>query len=197
MTLATQLEPGSAVEAHTRGDVLELAGRRDEAREAYREAIRRSADDDFADRKPDRFLRLARPTRVEALRFIESELTRQVIFGDGLLAFADRPGPRSSPADLLATLRKALESARPLARLVSALIAELSRRACSTKRSSWPSAPSAMFPLLPRTLARPGAPSGALRASLLSRSKRSRGRSESVRAGARVAPVVHGARRRR
>ena len=141
MKLASELEPSSAVEAHVRGDVLQMAGRRDLAREAYREAIRRSADDEYAIAS---LLNCCdgRAARVEAVRFIERELTEQVIFGDGLLAFANRARSLLEADDLIATLRKALEVRPDLWHAWSALIVELAlREQCSTKPSSSPNGP--------------------------------------------------------
>ncbi len=96
LQLATLLEPASTNEASVRGQVLELAGQRAEAQEAYRESIRRSADNSFA---IGRLIENcdSRAERVEALAFIEEELVRQVLFGEGLLAFAQRAGGRWIP----------------------------------------------------------------------------------------------------
>ena len=111
MAVASRLEPSSTTEAAVRASLLLQAGRRAEAREAFREAIRRSVDNDFA------IGRLidscdAKAERVEALAFVEAELTRQATFGDGLVAFARRASVVLDPAELLGTLRRAWE-ARP------------------------------------------------------------------------------------
>ncbi len=53
-----------------------------------------------------------RAERAEAIAFIEAELARQVIFGDGLLAFARLARGAMDPDALLASLRAARE-ARP------------------------------------------------------------------------------------
>ena len=122
--LASQLEPASTSEASVRGQVHELAGRRAEAQEAYRESIRRSADGGFA---IGRLIATCdtRAERVEALTFIEGELVRQVLFGEGLLAFAQCGRGTLDPDVLLATLRKALAARPDLWQSWSATIHEL------------------------------------------------------------------------
>src|SRR5262249_45040022 len=149
MELASQLEPGSAVEAHIRGDVLAKAGHKHAAREAYREAIRRSADDEFAIASLIDSCE-SRADRVETLRFIESELTRQVIFGDGLLAFGERARGTLEPEQLIAVLRQALEVRPDLWHAWSALIRELSNRGELAEALELAERAVAMFPLLPR-----------------------------------------------
>jgi tetratricopeptide (TPR) repeat protein len=149
MELASQLEPGSAVEAHIRGDVLAKAGHKSAAREAYREAIRRSADDEFAIASLINSCE-SRADRAQALRFIESELTRQVIFGDGLLAFAERARGTLEPEQLIAVLRQALEVRPDLWHAWSALITELANRGEVTEALELAERAVAMFPLLPR-----------------------------------------------
>ncbi|WP_422931118.1 C39 family peptidase [Singulisphaera sp. PoT] len=109
--VARQLDPSSSTAASVRGQVLTYANRTTEADAAFREAIRLSVDNELA------IARLingqASPNgRREAIRFIEEELGRQVIFGDGLIAFARHARNILSSDELLATLEKAWE-ARP------------------------------------------------------------------------------------
>ncbi|MHB1562003.1 MAG: tetratricopeptide repeat protein, partial [Isosphaeraceae bacterium] len=122
--LAAELEPGSPAEAAVRAQVFELAGRLDDARRAYRDAIARSVDMDFA---IDHLIACcaSRAERVEALAFVEAELHRQVIFGDGLLAFARHARGTVEPDALLASLRKAREARPDLWHAWSALVHEL------------------------------------------------------------------------
>ncbi len=122
--LASELEPGSPAEAAVRAQVVELAGRLDEARGAYREAIERSVDMDFA---IDHLIACcaSRAERVEALAFVEAELHRQVIFGDGLLAFARHARGTVEPDALLTSLRNAREVRPDLWHAWSALVHEL------------------------------------------------------------------------
>jgi tetratricopeptide (TPR) repeat protein len=149
MKLATELEPSSPAEASVRGQLLERAGAGTAAREAYREAIRRAVDTDFA------IARLietcdSRAERVESLRFIETELVRQVTFGDGLLEFAQRARGTLGADELLATLRQA-HAARPdLWHAHSALIKDLSGRGDHAEALELAQQATARFPLLPR-----------------------------------------------
>lgn len=147
--VAAQLEPTSTTEASVRGHVLAQAGRVAEAREAFREAIRRGVDNESA---IDGLIQAAgsQAERLDDLRFVAAELERQVIFGEGLLAFARRARGTLGPDGLLAILTAALEARPDLWHAWSALIREqieqekldaaeeLARRAVDR------------FPLLPR-----------------------------------------------
>jgi tetratricopeptide (TPR) repeat protein len=149
LELARQLEPLSTSEAAVRGQVLERTGRLAEAQAAYREAIRRSADNDFA------ISRLidscdARAQRREALGFVEGELERQVIFGDGLIAFARHARGTLDADELLATLRKAWEVRPDLWHAWSALIRELVAREDGDEALALARQAVERFPLLPR-----------------------------------------------
>jgi cellulose synthase operon protein C len=124
LAIATQIEPASPAEAMVRGQVLDLAGHQAEAREAYREAILRSVDSEFA---IGRLIGTcdSQAERVEALAFIEGELARQVYLGDGLLAFARHARSAGEPDALLAALREAREARPDLWQAWSALVQEL------------------------------------------------------------------------
>ena len=149
MKLASELDPTSASEAHIRGYLLRRAGDRELARQAFREAIARSADDEYAisglieccDHPAD---------RVEAVRYIERELTSQVILGDGLLAFAEAARDVLEGDELLNTLRKALEVRPDLWHSWSALIAELSHLNHLDEAVELAERAAGLFPLLPR-----------------------------------------------
>src|SRR5207302_1181208 len=81
--VAGNLEPSSPSYFCVRGRLCLQAGRVDEARESFRQAIQLSVDTDYAigalmascDTNAE---------RREALAFVEQELIRQVIFGDAL-----------------------------------------------------------------------------------------------------------------
>ncbi len=145
--LAMQLEPASPSEAAVRAQVLELAGRRDEARNAYREAIRRSVDMDFA---INRLVETSgsRAERTEVIAFIEAELARQVILGDGLLAFARLARGAMDPDALLASLRAAQEARPDLWHAWSALIRELVGRDRADEALELAREATSRFPLL-------------------------------------------------
>jgi tetratricopeptide (TPR) repeat protein len=109
--IAYGLEPTSPAYYSVRGEVCSLAERWGEAKEAFREAIRLSVDNGFAIGRLVQACDSAAERR-EALKFIEGELIRQTIFGDGLLAFRDYAGSILDPEELLASLQEGLE-ARP------------------------------------------------------------------------------------
>ncbi|WP_435021774.1 tetratricopeptide repeat protein [Tundrisphaera sp. TA3] len=118
---AVLFEPGGSINESVRGYILERAGRVGEAREAYREAIRRDVDNGQA------LARLietvgSHAERVADLTFIAAELTTQVTFGDGLLAFAGQARGTLDPAELMALLRAAHEKRPDLWHAWSALI---------------------------------------------------------------------------
>lgn len=148
--LAMQLEPSSPVAHLVRGRVLQAAGRAGEARESFRRAVRLSIDYDPAisalmsacDSKAE---------RVAELGFLAEELSRQVIFGDGLLAFRDYASATLEPEVLLKTLREALSVRPDLWHAYAALVRQLvelgrAHEALEVARSAVE-----RFPLLPRT----------------------------------------------
>jgi tetratricopeptide (TPR) repeat protein len=149
MGRASELEPSSANEASVRGQVLERAGRREEAAEAYREAVRRSADHDFA------IARLIDACdtpegRREALAFVAAELERQVTFGDGLIAFARQARGILDADELLAALRRAWDARPDLWQSWSALVREHLRRGDRDEALDLARRAASRFPLLPR-----------------------------------------------
>jgi tetratricopeptide (TPR) repeat protein len=111
LATARGLEPESTAYYAVAGQVYARAGQLAEARAAYREAIRRSADNDFAIAQ---LIELCdtHAERRAALDFIKGELVRQVLYGDGLLAFQQHAAFTLEPEELLATLEEAL-AARP------------------------------------------------------------------------------------
>jgi len=124
LDVAYSLEPTSPSYYCVRGQLCERAGRRQEAREAYRQAIRLSVDIDYAiGRLMDTSENVAE--RRDALAFIESELVRQTIFGDGLLAYQSHARYTLEPEELLASLRKALDARPDLWHAWSAVIRQL------------------------------------------------------------------------
>lgn len=149
LQLASQLEPRSLAEASVRAQVLERAGHRKEAMEAHRDAIRVSVDSDFDIR---RLVELcdSRAERIEALAFVEHQLREQVIFGDGLLAFATHARGILEPDELLATFRKAKEVRPDLWHAWSALILALVERGDLDEALEVAQQACSRFALLPR-----------------------------------------------
>ncbi len=149
LRIASELEPRSSAEASVRGFVLERAGRLDEAREAFREAILRDVDNQPA---IGRLVDTSRShaERVEALAFVEAELKRQVTFGDGLLTFARRARGTLPPEALLATLLGALEARPDLWHAWSAVVHERIERGEHAEAEALARRALERFPLLPR-----------------------------------------------
>jgi cellulose synthase operon protein C len=149
LKIASHLEPLSGAEASARGQVLERAGKRAEAMGAYREAVARSVDDDFA---IGRLMQIcdSRAERIEALQFIERELRAQVIFGDGLLTFAQHARGTLDGDNLLATLRAAKDARPDLWHAWSAVARELVEQNKLDEALEVAERAVETFPLLPR-----------------------------------------------
>lgn len=124
LATARGLEPESTAYYAVSGQVYARAGQLTEARTAYREAIRRSADNEFA---IGQLIDLCdtHAQRREALDFIKGELVRQVIYGDGLLAFQQHAAFTLEPEELLATLEEALAARPDLWHAWSAVVRQL------------------------------------------------------------------------
>ena len=108
---SARIEPANPSSAGIKAQILLSAGRRVEAREAARDALRHSIDISH----PLVVLMNAAATTAdkrEALAFVRDELIRQVVFGDGLLAYRTYAYPILEPAELLANLTQA-QTARP------------------------------------------------------------------------------------
>lgn len=146
---ALALAPGESYNHFMRGWILELQGREADASASYRQAIRMSADTEDA---IDQLLGLCETTaeRREALAFVLAELERQVLFGDGLLAYR-RCARSTLPSDELLGHLQAANRARPdLWHSWSALIQQYIQDGRSD--DAWQAALEATgrFPLLPR-----------------------------------------------
>ena len=148
LDLAYGLEPTSPSYFCCRGGLCERVGRRHEAREAYRQAIRLSVDTDYAiGRLMDTSETAAE--RREALAFIEGELVRQTIFGDGLLAYQAHARHTLAPDELLASLRKALDARPDLWHAWSAVIRQLVEMERARDALELSAEAVGRFPLLP------------------------------------------------
>lgn len=104
-------EPTNSISFSVRGALRRDSGARDLAASDFREAIKLSVDNGAA---IDALLKLL-PTleqKQEALKFIQSELERQVVFGESLLAFRDTARGILSAEELCTCLQAALD-ARP------------------------------------------------------------------------------------
>jgi tetratricopeptide (TPR) repeat protein len=145
---AHALEPEAVSYWCVLGWLRERQGQLAEARDAYRGAIWRSVDNDWA------IGRLMQTTeslaqRREVLAFAEGELRRQVIFGDGLLAFQRHARGTLTPDELLAVLRDG-HAARPeLWHAWSALLVQLREMGRADEAHALAVQATERFPLLP------------------------------------------------
>lgn len=145
---ARRLEPDCASYWCALRGLRERQGRLSEARDAYRNAIRLSVDNDWA---VGRLMQTADnlAQRREALAFVEGELRRQVIFGDGLLAFQQYTRWTLNPDELLASLRRS-HAARPdLWHAWSALVTQLGQMGRADEAHALAVQATERFPLLP------------------------------------------------
>ena len=106
---AERIEPRNTYSYSVRGRVLLAAGKKDEAVALYRRAIGLSVDNTdaaemlIANASTDQ-------ERRERLAYIESELIRQVVTGDGVLMFHNLARPLLNPQALLDSARQAKEA---------------------------------------------------------------------------------------
>jgi tetratricopeptide (TPR) repeat protein len=109
--IARQLEPTAVATFNVLGQLHARQGHVEEAKEAYRQAIRTAVDYEYALHELVALCE-THVERREALRFVHQELVRQVIYGEALLAFRDVALLALEPDELLKILREALD-ARP------------------------------------------------------------------------------------
>ena len=121
---ACRLNPSSPENHCIRGQVLAQLGRAAEAQEAFRAAIRLSAD-----HTPAIVHLLAVPLtpaeQRESLSFVHQELTHQVNSGEGLLTFRDAAKETMTPEELLPLLRATFQQRAEMPLVWSALITQL------------------------------------------------------------------------
>lgn len=149
LEVARRMEPASISYFLVRARVCGLAGRTTEARKAYREAIRLSADCELAIAELINGCDTLAERRVE-LAFIEGELTQQVLFGDGLLAYREHARYSLPPDELLDLLKKALEARPDLWHAWSAVIQQLAGMERLDEAVELARQATTRFPLLPR-----------------------------------------------
>lgn len=108
---AARFEPEHPAIFNLRGELLNLEDKGREARAALQEAIRQSVDQMYA---IHRLIELCHTVeeRRQMLAFVRKELARQVMTGDGLLAFRTAARDTLSADEILKVMREAL-AARP------------------------------------------------------------------------------------
>lgn len=150
-----ELEAAAAVEPHapathaTRGRVLLQAGNHAAAQESCRTALRLAIDE----AAPLNDLIQASRTLEEkraALAFLREELIRQVVFGDGLLAYREAAFSLLDPPELLAALREALAARADLWHAWSAVVVQLADMGQLDEALDLARQSTGRFPLLPR-----------------------------------------------
>jgi len=147
--IAYQLYPNSPSYYCVYGELCVGAGKLVEAKDAYREAIRLSVDTDGA---ISQLLSICDSSaeRREALDFVYQELVRQVIFGDGLLAYWEQARYVLEALELLTKLRAALEVRPDLSHAWSAMIRQLGQMNQLDEALELAQQGTERFPLLPR-----------------------------------------------
>ena len=119
-----RLSPQLAVSQATRAHILMNLGRTKEAQEGLRQAIRLAVDYSPAIYELVNSYHTV-SERCDALQFIERELVKQVVYGDGLSAYRDAARLNLVPPSLLASLRVALRERPDLAVAWSVVIRQL------------------------------------------------------------------------
>ncbi|MDX1948074.1 MAG: tetratricopeptide repeat protein [Pirellulaceae bacterium] len=147
--IAGRLEPTSVSYHLLRAQMARLEGKLPAARDALREAVRLSVDNDLA---ISELIDLCdTPTeRREVLTFVQEQLEAQVIFGDGLLSYRDHARRTLAPDELLADLREALAARPDLWHAWSACVQQLLDMNDLDEARKLSEQATERFPLLPR-----------------------------------------------
>ena len=144
-----KIDPSDPATFHARGLALAAVNRFDEARESYRRAIRISVDADYA--IADLIKSCDTPLqRRKELGFVQAELVRQTILGDGLLAFRTAAADVTDPQELLTALKQALAARPDLWHAHAAVMQQLQLMNRLDDAAAAGRAAVARFPLLPR-----------------------------------------------
>ena len=146
---AVLMEPGNTVSFSVRGTLRRDAGQHDAAVMDFRKAIELSVDNAGA---IDFLLPLLSTLdeKREALRFIQHELERQVVFGESLLVFRERARGLFSAEELTKCLQAALDARPDLWHAWSAMINHAVERRDLETAEGLAREATERFPLLPR-----------------------------------------------
>lgn len=106
---AYQLAPSEPACYTVLGEICLKQGQAERARSAYREAIRLSVDNGYAIARLIECCDTPAEQRAE-LQFVEGELTRQALFGEGLVAYRHVARDVLTPEELLASVWRALQT---------------------------------------------------------------------------------------
>jgi len=147
--MGCRLEPGESCGHSIRAWVEMGAGKADAARESFRQAIRLSVDND--DAISGLIQSYDQPAQQrEALQFVQQELVRQVIFGDGLLAYRGHAHGILDGEQLLKSLREALDARPDLWHAWSAVVLQLVDMGRIDEAETLSRQATERFPLVPR-----------------------------------------------
>jgi tetratricopeptide (TPR) repeat protein len=149
LDVARVLDPENTFHFSVLGSVLVRAGRPAEAREAFRQAIRRWVDNEYA--VAHLVGSCDEPAaRREALEFVAAELDRQPVFGDGLLAFHAHARGASEPEALLGILQAGLRHRADLWHAWVAVVRQFVAMQRLDEADALAREATERFPLLPR-----------------------------------------------
>jgi tetratricopeptide (TPR) repeat protein len=153
---AARLEPDAPSLPGVAGRVHTLAGRKEQASQAYEDAVRRSSDNDLA---INELVQLA-PDREEkraALELVEEEMARQGEFNDGVFAYRDQASQTDAdgesvlePEEVLATLQRLLDEHPDRWAAWSALVQQYAVMERFDEAQALAEEATERFPLLPR-----------------------------------------------
>lgn len=147
--LAQRLEPAQSYGYSVLARIYTETDKLDEAKAAYREAIKLSVDNDYAIANLMSLSHAAAERRA-ALQFIKDELVRQVTFGDGLLAYREYARGTLNADELREVLQEALQTRPDLWQAWSALMLQLIDMQQYDEALKLAEQAAEFFPLVPR-----------------------------------------------
>jgi tetratricopeptide (TPR) repeat protein len=148
-SVAANIEPRNTYSFSVLGKIYRSLQRLPEASAQFRRAVELSVDNSYAVHCLVELTRTDQERR-EELAFIESELIRQVVRGDGLLAFLELARPLIEPEKLLKSLRQAQAERPDLWHAWSALVSQLGHLGQLQEALDLAKQAAAKFPHLPR-----------------------------------------------
>lgn len=146
---ALQLDPWHSSAYVLQGEVLYARSEHEQARAAYRQAVRLSIDNDYAITRLLDACNTSAQRRAE-LAFVRDELVRQVVYGEGLLAYRQHARTVLDAEELLQSLREGLAARPDLWHAWSACVQQLVTMNRLEEAEDLARQATERFPLLPR-----------------------------------------------
>ncbi len=146
---ALQLDPWHSSAYVLQGEVFYARGEHEQARAAYRQAVRISVDNDYAIARLLDACDTSAQRRAE-LAFVRDELVRQVVYGEGLLAYRQHARTVLEAEELLQSLREGLAARPDLWHAWSACVQQLVAMNRLDEAENLAQQATERFPLLPR-----------------------------------------------